>query len=166
MKTKIFSLTVDNSAGVLSRVSGMFSRRGYNIDSLSVGVTKDPKISRMTVAVTGDDKILSQIKNQLNKLEDVRSIEELKYGDAVIRELVIFKVKADADERQKIISIANVYRASIVDVSKNSIMVELTGNSNKIDAFRDLLDGFEIQEIVRTGVTGLVRGRIEEQTEE
>lgn len=165
MKTKIFSLIVDNSAGVLSRVSGMFSRRGYNIDSLSVGETNDPKISRMTVAVTGDDKILSQIKNQLNKLEDVKSVEELKYGDAVIRELVIFKVKADADDRQKIISIANVYRANIVDVSKNSIMVELTGNDNKIEAFKDLLDGFEIQEIVRTGVTGLVRGRVEEQAE-
>ena len=165
MKTKIFSLIVDNSAGVLSRVSGMFSRRGYNIDSLSVGETNNPKISRMTVAVTGDDKILSQIKNQLNKLEDVKSVEELKYGDAVIRELVIFKVKADADDRQKIISIANVYRANIVDVSKNSIMVELTGNDNKIEAFKELLDGFEIQEIVRTGVTGLVRGRVEEQAE-
>ena len=107
MRTKVLSLLVDNTSGVLSRVSGMFSRRGYNIDSLSVGETENPKYSRMTVAVTGDDRVISQIKNQLNKLEDVRSIEELKYGDAVIRELVILKIKADANQRQNIISIAN-----------------------------------------------------------
>ena len=161
MKTKVLSLLVDNTAGVLSRVSGMFSRRGYNIDSLSVGVTENPKFSRMTVVVTGDDKILSQIKSQLNKLEDVKSIIELKDGESVTRELVLMKIKADASERQQIISIANVYRASIVDVSPESIMIELTGNNNKVEAFRSLLEGFEIQEIVRTGVTGLVRGRAE-----
>ncbi len=161
MKMKVLSLLVDNTAGVLSRVSGMFSRRGYNIDSLSVGVTENPKFSRMTVVVTGDDKILSQIKSQLNKLEDVKSIIELKDGESVTRELVLMKIKADASERQQIISIANVYRASIVDVSPESIMIELTGNNNKVEAFRSLLEGFEIQEIVRTGVTGLVRGRAE-----
>ena len=161
MKMKVLSLLVDNTAGVLSRDSGMFSRRGYNIDSLSVGVTENPKFSRMTVVVTGDDKILSQIKSQLNKLEDVKSIIELKDGESVTRELVLMKIKADASERQQIISIANVYRASIVDVSPESIMIELTGNNNKVEAFRSLLEGFEIQEIVRTGVTGLVRGRAE-----
>ena len=161
MKMKVLSLLVDNTAGVLIRVSGMFSRRGYNIDSLSVGVTENPKFSRMTVVVTGDDKILSQIKSQLNKLEDVKSIIELKDGESVTRELVLMKIKADASERQQIISIANVYRASIVDVSPESIMIELTGNNNKVEAFRSLLEGFEIQEIVRTGVTGLVRGRAE-----
>ena len=161
MKTKVLSLLVDNTSGVLSRVSGMFSRRGYNIDSLSVGVTEDPKFSRMTVVVSGDDRILSQIKSQLNKLEDVKSIIELKDGEAVTRELVLMKIKADAKERQQIITVANVYRASIVDVSPDSIMIELTGNNTKVEAFRSLLEGFEIQEIVRTGVTGLVRGRAE-----
>ena len=161
MKTKVLSLLVDNTAGVLSRVSGMFSRRGYNIDSLSVGVTEDPKISRMTVVVSGDDKILTQIKSQLSKLVDVRSIIELKDGDSVTRELVLLKIKADANERQQIIAVANVYRASIVDVSPESIMIDITGNNNKVEAFTSLLEGFEIQEIVRTGVTGLVRGRAE-----
>ena len=161
MKTKVLSLYVENTAGVLSRVSGMFSRRGYNIDSLSVGVTEDPKYSRMTVVVTGDDKILTQIKSQLNKLEDVKSVVELKNNESVTRELVLIKIKADATERQQIISVANVYRANIVDVSQYSIMVEITGNNNKVEAFKSLLEGFEIQEMVRTGITGLIRGRAE-----
>ena len=158
MRTKVLSLLVDNTSGVLSRVSGMFSRRGYNIDSLTVGVTQDPRYSRMTVVVTGDDKILSQIKNQLNKLEDVIQITELKDGESVCRELVLLKVKASNEERQQIISVANVYRANIVDVSPESLIVELTGTINKIQAFINLLDGFEIQELVRTGITGLTRG--------
>ena len=158
MKTKVLSLLVDNTSGVLSRVSGMFSRRGYNIDSLSVGVTENPKYSRMTVAVSGDDRILSQIKKQLNKLEDVVDIIELEDGSSVRRELVLVKVKADMAERQQIIAVANVFRASIVDVSPESLMIELTGNTNKIEAFINLLNGFTIQEFVRTGLTGLVRG--------
>ena len=158
MKTKVLSLLVDNTSGVLSRVSGMFSRRGYNIDSLSVGVTENPKYSRMTVAVSGDDRILSQIKKQLNKLEDVVDIIELEDGSSVRRELVLVKVKADVAERQEIIAVANVFRASIVDVSPESLMIELTGNTNKIEAFINLLNGFTIQEFVRTGLTGLVRG--------
>ena len=158
MKKTVLSLLVDNTSGVLSRVSGMFSRRGYNIDSLTVGVTQDPRYSRMTVVVTGDDKILSQIKNQLNKLEDVIEITELKDGESVTRELVLLKVKASNEERQQIISVANVYRANIVDVSPDSLIVELTGTINKIHAFINLLDGFEIQELVRTGITGLTRG--------
>ena len=157
MKTKVLSLLVDNTSGVLSRVSGMFSRRGYNIDSLSVGVTENPKYSRMTVAVSGDDRILSQIKKQLNKLEDVVDIIELEDGSSVRRELVLVKVKADMQERQEIIAVANVFRASIVDVSPDSLMIELTGNTNKIEAFINLLNGFTIQEFVRTGLTGLVR---------
>ncbi len=158
MKTKVFSLLVDNSSGVLSRVSGMFSRRGYNIDSLSVGVTQDPKFSRMTVAVSGDDKILTQIKNQLNKLEDVVEVIELKDGESVCRELVLIKVKATVEQRQEIITMANVFRANIVDVSPESLMIELTGNNGKIQAFINLLSGFEIEELVRTGITGLTRG--------
>ena len=158
MKTKVLSLLVDNTSGVLSRVSGMFSRRGYNIDSLTVGVTQNPKYSRMTVVVSGDDKILSQIKSQLNKLEDVVDVVELKDGESVCRELVLVKVKANIEERQQIIAVANVYRANIVDVSPDSLMVEITGNVNKIQAFINLLDGFEIEQIVRTGITGLTRG--------
>ena len=157
MKTKVLSLLVDNTAGVRSRVSGMFSRRGYNIDSLTVGVTENPKYSRMTVAVSGDDRILSQIKNQLNKLEDVVEVIELEDGASVCRELVLVKVKADQNQRQAIIAITDVFRAKIVDVSPETMMIEITGNNTKIDAFIGLLDGFEIQEMVRTGLTGLAR---------
>ncbi|MDD6401538.1 MAG: acetolactate synthase small subunit [Lachnospiraceae bacterium] len=158
MKKMVLSLLVDNTSGVLSRVSAMFSRRGYNIDSLTVGVTENPKYSRMTVAVLGDDRILSQIKKQLLKLEDVISITELKDGESVCRELVLVKVKASLEERQQIISMVDVFRAKVVDVSCDSLMIELTGNVNKIEAFIALLDGFHIEEMVRTGLTGLTRG--------
>ena len=160
MKKMVLSLLVDNTAGVLSRVSGLFSRRGYNIDSLSVGVTENPKFSRMTVAVSGDDRILSQIKKQLLKLEDVISITELKDGESVCRELILVKVKTTLEERQQIISLADVFRAKVVDVSKESVMIEITGNISKVEAFITLLDGFTIEEMVRTGLTGLTRGKI------
>lgn len=158
MKTKVFSLLVENTYGVLSRVSGMFSRRGYNIQSLSADVTENPKYSRMTVVVSGDDKILSQIRNQLNKLEDVVRVTELEEGRSVCRELALVKVRADGEKRQQIIAIANVFRANIVDVSPESLMIEVTGGENKIAAMLNLLDGFEILELVRTGLTGLTRG--------
>ncbi|MCM1272807.1 MAG: acetolactate synthase small subunit [Clostridium sp.] len=158
MRKMVLSLLVDNTSGVLSRVSGMFSRRGYNIDSLSVGVTEDPVYSRMTVAVSGDDRILSQIQKQLLKLEDVIAIKELKDGASVCRELLLVKIKASLDERQQIISLTNVFRANVVDVSSDSVMIEITGNVNKIEAFISLLDGFQIEEMVRTGLTGLTRG--------
>ena len=158
MKKRVLSLLVVNSSGVLSRVSGMFSRSGYNIDSLTVGVTEDPKYSRMTVVVSGDDRTLDQIEKQLYKLEDVIQVTELKDGESVCRELVLVKVKADKDEKQQIIAVADVFRAKIVDVAVDSLMIELTGNINKVEAFLGLLDGFEIQAIVRTGLTGLLRG--------
>ncbi len=158
MKKMVLSLLVDNTSGVLSRVSGLFSRRGYNIDSLSVGVTENPKFSRMTVAVSGDDRILSQIKKQLLKLEDVISITELKDGASVCRELLLVKIKATTEERQQIISLADVFRAKVVDVSKESVMIEITGNISKVEAFITLIDGFTIEEMVRTGLTGLTRG--------
>ncbi len=160
MKKMVLSLLVVNNSGVLSRVSGLFSRRGYNIDSLSVGVTENPKFSRMTVAVSGDDRILSQIKKQLLKLEDVISITELKDGESVCRELILVKVKTTLEERQQIISLADVFRAKVVDVSKESVMIEITGNISKVEAFITLLDGFTIEEMVRTGLTGLTRGNI------
>ncbi|MBE5953571.1 MAG: acetolactate synthase small subunit [Lachnospiraceae bacterium] len=160
MKKMVLSLLVDNTSGVLSRVSGMFSRRGYNIDSLTVGVTENPQFSRMTVAVSGDDRILNQIKKQLLKLEDVISITELKDGESVCRELVLIKVKTSIEERQQIISLADVFRANVVDVSKESVMIEIIGNVSKIEGFIRLLDGFNIEEMVRTGLTGLTRGHV------
>ncbi len=158
MKKMVLSLLVDNTSGVLSRVSGLFSRRGYNIDSLSVGVTENPKYSRMTVAVSGDDLTLEQIAKQLNKLEDVVNITELKDGQSVCRELVLVKVKTNREEKQQIFARNTSVIAMIVDVSIESLMIELTGNANKIEAFIGLLDGFEIESIVRTGLTGLTRG--------
>ncbi len=158
MSRMVLSILVENTAGVLSRISGLFSRRGYNIDSLSVGETENPKYSRMTVAVSGEDGILEQIRKQLVKLEDVVDITELTNGGSVCRELVLVKVQADRKERQAVISVADIFRAKIVDVAPESLMVELTGNQAKIDAFIKLLEGFTIKEFVRTGITGLVRG--------
>lgn len=158
MSRMVLSILVENTAGVLSRISGLFSRRGYNIDSLSVGETENPKYSRMTVAVSGEDGILEQIRKQLAKLEDVVDITELTNGGSVCRELVLVKVQADRKERQAVISVADIFRAKIVDVAPESLMVELTGNQAKIDAFIKLLEGFTIKEFVRTGITGLVRG--------
>ena len=158
MRRMVLSILVDNTAGVLSRVAGLFSRRGYNIDSLSVGVTQDPRYSRMTVAVTGEELTLEQIKKQVEKLEDVREITELKDNDAVCSELVLVQVMANQKERQSVIAVADIFRAKIVDVALDSLMMELTGNQNKLDAFIKLLDGFVIKELVRTGLTGLTRG--------
>ena len=135
MDNIVLSLLVDNTSGVLSRVSGLFSRRGYNIDSVTVGVTENPAYSRMTVAVSGDNASLSQIKKQLNKLEDVVEIVELEPGKSVCRELVLVKVRSDKDTRQDIMSIANIFRANIVDVSKGYMIIELTVATSKCEAF-------------------------------
>lgn len=157
-KIKVLSILVDNRAGVLSRVSGLFSRRGYNIDSLTVGVTADPKYSRMTVAVRGDDQILDQIQKQLWKLVDVIDIKALSETESVSRELILVKVRADEKQRQNVISVANIFRAKVVDVSADSLIVELTGGESKLDAFINLLKDYEILELARTGITGLSRG--------
>ena len=135
MKKRILSILVENTSGVLSRVSGLFSRRGYNIDSLTVGVTADPRFSRMTVVCTGDEMILDQITKQLAKLVDVRDIKVLKPDESVSRELILVKVLADAAERQNLIAIADVFRAKIVDVGTGSLIIEMTGAHSKIDAF-------------------------------
>jgi acetolactate synthase-1/3 small subunit len=158
MRKMILSILVENTAGVLSRVSGLFSRRGYNIDSLTVGETQDPTYSRMTVVVSGDDQILEQIEKQLNKLEDVKEIKELEAGQSVARELILARVAANVNDRQSIIAIADIFRAKIVDVADDSLMIELTGNQEKVDAFIHLLEGYKILELVRTGITGLTRG--------
>ena len=125
MRRAVFSILVENSAGVLSRVAGLFSRRGYNIDSLTVGVTNDPKVSRMTVTVTGDDDVLEQIEKQLSKLIDVIDIKELPVDESVNRELVLIKVMCDASQRQDITAVTNIYRANIVDVAEKSVIVEI-----------------------------------------
>lgn len=158
MRKMVLSLYVDNTFGVLSRIAGLFSRRGYNIDSLSVAATEDPAYSRMTVVASGDDQILEQITKQLAKLEDVKDIKVLTGEDSVCRELVLVKVEATEKDRQAIIATSDIFRAKIVDVAKDSLMIELTGNQAKIDAFVNLLEGVKIREMVRTGVTGLARG--------
>ena len=158
MNKKVLSVLVDNKSGVLNRVAGLFSRRAYNIISLTVGETADPKFSRMTIVVSGDDDILEQIIKQISKLEDVKDVEVLVGGESVVRELILVKVKADQSQRQQIVAMTDIFRANIVDVAKDSLMVELTGNPSKLGAFIDLLDGFEIIQLVRTGITGLPRG--------
>ena len=158
MHKRILSLLVDNTAGVLSRISGLFSRRGYNIDSLSVGVTADERFSRMTVVCSGDALILEQITKQLAKLVDVRDIKVLEPDNSVSRELVLVKVTAKPEQREGIISIANIFRANVIDVGKDSLVIELTGSKSKLGAFVDLLEDYEILELARTGITGLSRG--------
>ena len=157
-KRHIISILVENKFGVLARVAGLFSGRGYNIESLTVGVTADPRYSRMTVVSLGDQTVLEQIKNQLNKLEDVRDIKELKPGSSVYRELMMVKVRAGADDRPAISAISNIFRATIVDVGKESLTVMLTGDQSKLDALINLLEDYEILELARTGLTGLERG--------
>ena len=155
---RVFSLLVDNNPGVLSRVSGLFSRRGYSIDSITAGVTADPRFTRITIVASGDELILSQIEKQVRKLEDVIEIKVLHPEHSVYRELIMVKVRANKTERTEIISVADIFRAKIVDVEKDSLMVELTGNGSKVDAFLELLEGYEILELARTGITGLQRG--------
>ncbi len=158
MQKVVFSILVDNTSGVLSRIAGLFSRRGYNIDSLTVGVTADPRYSRVTVVARGDNIILEQIEKQLNKLEDVVDIKRLEPGNCVTRELILIKVLCNESNRQNIISIANIFRAKIVDVSIESLIIELVGSQNKLEAFLRMLKGVEILELARTGLTGLSRG--------
>mgnify|MGYP000298439591 FL=1 len=158
MQKRVFQLLVDNTSGVLSRISGLFSRRGYNIESITAGVTADPRFTRITIVASGDELILSQIEKQVRKLEDVIEIKVLQPEDSVYRELIMVKVRANKTERTEIISVADIFRAKIVDVEKDSLMVELTGNGSKVDAFLELLEGYEILELARTGITGLQRG--------
>ena len=155
---RVFSLLVDNTPGVLSRISGLFSRRGYSIDSITAGVTADPRFTRITIVASGDELILSQIEKQVRKLEDVIEIKVLKAGESAYRELIMVKLRANASERAEVIPLADIFRAKVVDVEKESLMLELTGNQSKREAFLNLLDGYEILELARTGITGLSRG--------
>ena len=158
MKKQVFSLLVNNNTGLLSRVAGLFSRRGYNIDSITSGTTMNKSLTRITVVATGDEQSLLQIEKQLMKLEDVVDIKILKDGASVCRELIMLKVKANAAQRAEIVAVADIFRAKIVDVETDSLMLELTGNLSKVEAFLNLMSGYEILELARTGITGLSRG--------
>ena len=159
MKQRTLSILVDNTAGVLSRLSGLFSRRAYNIDSISAGVTADPRYTRITVVATGDDDlVLDQITNQVRKQVDVRDVKVLDPKNSVNRELMLIKIRCEAEDRQNVISLADVFRANIIDVGIQSLIIELVGGASKLSAFLELLDGYEILELARTGITGLSRG--------
>lgn len=157
---KVFSLIVDNTSGVLSRISGLFSRRGYNIESITAGVTADPRFTRITIVTTGDDDILEQIEKQVEKLVDVRSIIELVPDSSVYRELALIKIGCKPEERPNIISITDTdaFKANVVDVSQNGMIIEMTATSAKIDSFLELMSAYKILEIARTGIAGLRRG--------
>lgn len=163
------SVLVENSAGVLSQVSRLFSRKGYNIESLAVGTTNDPTVSRITIEVLADELMIQQIMNQLRKLFPVYSVQELLPERSIRRELVMFKVKAEtADVRNEVIQIANIFRASIIDVSLKTLTLALIGDESKADAMQKLLEAFGILELVRTGMIALERGAytIEDDTKE
>ncbi len=152
------AVLVENKSGVLSRVASLFSRRGYNIDSLAVGVTEDPEVSRITIVVHGDDHVLEQVTKQLNKLVDVIKVSDLGGDDTVERELALIKVTADSDNRAEIIQIADIFRARIIDVAPKSMTIEVTGEEAKVEAIEKLLRQFGIKEMVRTGKIAMVRG--------
>jgi acetolactate synthase-1/3 small subunit len=157
-KRHIISALVYNKPGVLARISTLFAARGYNIDSLAVGETDNPEISRMTIVVRGDEKILEQVEKQLNKLIDVIKVYEFSKIDHVERDLVLIKVNATNKTRAEIIEIAEIFRAKIVDVSHQTLVLEITGDEDKISAFINLLKPYGIKELVRTGVIAMARG--------
>ena len=154
----VLSVLVENSSGVLSRVAGLFSRRGYNIDSLTVGKTDNEEVSRMTITITGDNDVLEQVTKQLEKLEEVIKVINLKPDSSVYRELVLIKVKATAEKRADINEIVKIFRCKIIDLSMETLTIELTGDESKISALIKLMDEYGIEELVRTGVTALERG--------
>ncbi len=154
----VLSVIVENRPGVLTRVAGLFSRRGFNIDSIAVGEIEDKDLSRMTILVEGDEKVIEQVIKQLNKLIDVVKISNLTNESTVNRELVLIKVKAEPSMRAELQQLVETFRAKIVDVSLDSIIVEVTGDEEKIKAFELLLKHFGIQELVRTGKIAMMRG--------
>lgn len=158
MERHVLSILVANEPGVLSRISGLFSRRGYNIESLTVGRTEHPEVSRITVSLTCDDSTLEQIMKQSEKLYVVRAVEELKPKDSVYRELALVKFKADEAARGPIRGVVDIFRASIVDIGPESLIVEITGDGDKIDAFIKVVESYGIIEMTRTGLTALGRG--------
>ena len=154
----VLSVLVENKSGVLSRVAGLISRRGFNIESLSVGPTEDPTMSRITITMDADEVSYEQITKQLHKLISVHKITDLPQTEAIERELVLFKVHATPEKRNEIIGIANIFRAKVVDVGKNSLTIEATGSEDKLKGIEDLLRAYGIKEIIRTGLIAMSRG--------
>ena len=151
------SILVENKFGVLARIAGLFSGRGFNIDTLNVAPTKDPTLSRMTVVVVGDDAVLEQVTKQLNKLIDVIKVQDFRDGEYVDRELVLVKVGTDKEARSEVMQICDIFRAKIVDVQPKSLLIEITGARGKIEAFLELMERFGIQELTRTGCVAMSR---------
>lgn len=153
----VLSVVVENNSGVLARISSLFGRRGFNIDSLTVSATNDPNISRITIVVGGDEKDIQQIISQTMKLEETKDIYEINSSSAIMRELLLVKMAVDENNLTKIHEIADIYKASIVDLSLESMIIELTGLPHKIDAFLDVIGQYKIIEICRTGITAMDR---------
>ena len=151
------SILVENKFGVLTRIAGMFSGRGFNIDTLNVGPTQNDKISRMTLVVVGNDQVLEQVVKQLNKLVDVLEVHDFKDGDVIDRELILLRVKATSSTRPEVMQICDIFRAKIVDVQSNSLSIEVTGDESKIDKFLQLMKPFGVLELSRTGRIALPR---------
>jgi acetolactate synthase-1/3 small subunit len=157
-KKHLLAILVDNKFGVLSRVAGLFSARGYNIESLSVGETLDPTVSRMTIVVQGDEFVIEQVMKQLHKLIDVIKVSDLTDDSHVERELVLVRVNAEPQHRAEILRVGDIFRARVVDVTPTSFVLEATGDEGKIEAFIELLRPMGIQEVVRTGKVAIARG--------
>ncbi len=158
MHRHVLSVLVSNHSGVLSRVAGLFSRRGYNIDSLSVGETEHPEMSRMTIVARGDDQIIDQIIKQLDKLHDVLYIKELPQHAAVCSELALVKIEASTQTRTEVVGIIDLFDATIVDVATEALTVEITGDKDEIDTFLKMVEPFHIKEMTRTGIIALQKG--------
>lgn len=158
LKREVISILVDNHYNVLSRVVSLFGRRGYNIESLTVSATNNPEISRVTIVFNGTEQSLHQIITQTEKLEVVRDIFTLETENSLYRELLLAKIECDKHDRSALKEIVDIYRGKIVDLSKNSIIVELTGTPEKLDAFMEMINCYDIAEICRTGITGISRG--------
>lgn len=155
----IISLLVENESGALSRISGLFSARGYNIESLTVATTEDPTLSRMTIVTTGSDKIIEQITKQLNKLIDVVKLQDMTEGNYIEREMMFIKVKAVGEsKRSEIQRLSDIFRARIIDVSDTTFCIELTGAGDKLDAYINTLHETDVIEVVRSGSMGIIRG--------
>jgi acetolactate synthase-1/3 small subunit len=158
VKQHVVSALVENRAGTLSRVSGLFSRRGFNIDSLTVGETEDASVSRMTIAVSGADPVLEQIIKQLGKLVDVIAVRELESASCLRREIMLVKIGADEKTRPAVIEIAGIFRSRVIDVSSSTITIEATGDKEKLDGLLLLLRPYGVLELARTGLVALERG--------
>lgn len=159
-KKHTISILVDNQPGVLQRVAGLFSRRGYNIDSITVGESEEPGLSRMVIVTTGDEKTVEQISKQLYKLVNVLKVVDLSANPMVDRELALIKIVADPASRSEVLSVVETFRAAVVDIGSTTMMIQVVGDPGKVDAMIDLLKPYQIREISRTGITAMTRGTI------